>query len=1210
MADRSCDWRFAMTSLTITPNAQNKKLAIAGVAAIGEPIAVVVKDFASESTVDLHLRVIFQGRVIATFPMRADDEWDTSGDDLTCVLDLNTDVARMLCRAPENCCLFTLEDTGHADPDTRRLWAIGEHELRGWPLDGVAAHPYPLSKIPSLIQTWGAWISEWRDEVSNLDITAEQTRTGCRIVITRKDGEETAVTLTNGQDGQPGADGTSAIVTVGQVSTLPPGSPATVENVGTPTEAVFNFGIPKGEKGDDAELDNNVTQTSSNGVKSSGIWTWVKGLLNVLTPADIGAVAVVPGKQLSTNDYTNAEKTKLAGIEAGAEVNPTPVAPSTEIDEGAVADAKKVAEFVNSSINAMAAFYITKNAAGDSFATKAELTAAIASGTFYNGGALRTPTKNDYLYVLADESATPIIPGVAPTTRYSYDGAQWAFQIVVNNTALTSAQVAAIDSGITAALVTWLSTFKGSDTATTLASVLSSIAAKYTKPSGGIPSTDLDSEVVNFLHMAETALHDSTANFAPVPYVVYSVGDFVKYNGDLYVCKTATTGGTFVSSCWTAMPNVSALFGSGNTALAALLSGKLDKVGDANYGTKVFWDSDGMTLKVKGNLRVNPDGDFTGLYVPDMQDFDDKLVWNIGQIRGEVENYSWDWSAIDNTPTTVDGYGITDASKTSDFSPSTPASYVTNFVQKLVTILAPNFSEFTSYAVGNFCTRMAAASPKIYQCTTAHTGAWNAAHFAERDVSALFTIANTQLKQTIIDVAGEKVNIGVTAVTQDGVTVTGQTVFVHNGTSADDPVVASIAYNGQPVTLTVDKGIQYFVRISDTLAMHFNPTTASGYATADVSVTLTYADVSTVTDLNDIAPALAAINNLATARNLLVGKEFPDVWVDYDGSGSGDATPAQVDNKPAWNDPLILTDVQMVEDASGNTHLGAVLMRKYATRYDIVFDAPNTEEATESTAQEGLYYYGLAKGATAPAAGNVTYLDLTAGDAIPYADYEKVYRNTLLESFNVTTKIVADNNIFRYGHNRYETSAYRQYLNSDSPKDGWWTKQHIGQAKPSSASSYSGYMRGCSAKLLSLIRPVKRRCIPNYVTDGGSSSDQSVGLYTVCDNFFLPCCGEMFGSSNDNEVFFNEEYNYQYTYWRWRADDPDLAPSDNRADINGIRPVKRISSKTGNAVYARLRSANRGNSCSAWHLTTGGSLGNYYYSASTAIASVPACVIY
>ena len=98
------------------------------------------------------------------------------------------------------------------------------------------------------------------------------------------------------------------------------------------------------------------------------------------------------------------------------------------------------------------------------------------------------------------------------------------------------------------------------------------------------------------------------------------------------------------------------------TGLSAALDGKLDKVGDADYGTKVFWDSDGMTLKVKGNMRVNPDGDFAGLYVPQAQNVDDDEVWNIGQIRGEFEGYSWDWSAINNTPTTLAGYGIEDAS--------------------------------------------------------------------------------------------------------------------------------------------------------------------------------------------------------------------------------------------------------------------------------------------------------------------------------------------------------------------------------------------------------------------------------------------------------------------------------------------------------------------------------------------------------------------
>lgn len=49
-----------------------------------------------------------------------------------------------------------------------------------------------------------------------------------------------------GQDGQPGA---AATITVGTVTTLEPGQPATVTNAGTESAAVLNFGIPKGASG-------------------------------------------------------------------------------------------------------------------------------------------------------------------------------------------------------------------------------------------------------------------------------------------------------------------------------------------------------------------------------------------------------------------------------------------------------------------------------------------------------------------------------------------------------------------------------------------------------------------------------------------------------------------------------------------------------------------------------------------------------------------------------------------------------------------------------------------------------------------------------------------------------------------------------------------------------------------------------------------------
>ena len=109
--------------------------------------------------------------------------------------------------------------------------------------------------------------------------------------------------------------------------------------------------------------------------------------------------------------------------------------------------------FVNSSINNYAAFYLTKNANGDAFQTYGEM---LLTGKFYNAGGERIPTKNDYLVVLQDETKTTAL-GVNPTTRYVYQGVwptgQFEFQYIVNNTALTQAQVDAINSGITKSIV-------------------------------------------------------------------------------------------------------------------------------------------------------------------------------------------------------------------------------------------------------------------------------------------------------------------------------------------------------------------------------------------------------------------------------------------------------------------------------------------------------------------------------------------------------------------------------------------------------------------------------------------------------------------------------------------------------------------------------------------------------------------------------------
>lgn len=54
-----------------------------------------------------------------------------------------------------------------------------------------------------------------------------------------------------GPQGEQGEPGVAATISVGDTSTLPAGSVATVQNTGTSSAAVFAFGIPKGDKGED-----------------------------------------------------------------------------------------------------------------------------------------------------------------------------------------------------------------------------------------------------------------------------------------------------------------------------------------------------------------------------------------------------------------------------------------------------------------------------------------------------------------------------------------------------------------------------------------------------------------------------------------------------------------------------------------------------------------------------------------------------------------------------------------------------------------------------------------------------------------------------------------------------------------------------------------------------------------------------------------------
>lgn len=65
--------------------------------------------------------------------------------------------------------------------------------------------------------------------------------------------------IPKGDTGAAGADGDAATIQVGQVETLEPNQQAYVTNVGTSAAAIFNIGIPKGQKGDSGSGSGDMT---------------------------------------------------------------------------------------------------------------------------------------------------------------------------------------------------------------------------------------------------------------------------------------------------------------------------------------------------------------------------------------------------------------------------------------------------------------------------------------------------------------------------------------------------------------------------------------------------------------------------------------------------------------------------------------------------------------------------------------------------------------------------------------------------------------------------------------------------------------------------------------------------------------------------------------------------------------------------------------
>ena len=258
--------------------------------------------------------------------------------------------------------------------------------------------------------------------------------------------------------------------------------------------------------------------------------------------------------------------------------------------------------FVNSSVaTATAEYQGNYNSVSDlSLSTSASRSAiATALGTAISGA-----DNNDYCFVeIPTSDSTPT--QIERIERYKFNGTAWSYEYTLNNSGFTAAQWATINSGLIStggSTITTLGTittgvWNGTAIGDLYISSASAWNAKYDKPSGGIPKTDLASAVQTSLGLADTALqsHQTIYNL-----IIKKNGTQV---GSTYNPATAaqTIDITDVASA-NALSTVQGYFTNGVADNAARLSNTA-KVGDTNQ--PVYFTANGVPAAISYTIGRN-----------------------------------------------------------------------------------------------------------------------------------------------------------------------------------------------------------------------------------------------------------------------------------------------------------------------------------------------------------------------------------------------------------------------------------------------------------------------------------------------------------------------------------------------------------------------------------------------------------------------------
>jgi hypothetical protein len=204
------------------------------------------------------------------------------------------------------------------------------------------------------------------------------------------------------------------------------------------------------------ELNNSGFTSAQWAALNSGITSGLVGKLNALPTNDELTLALAGKQDVLTFDNTPTENSnnpvKSGGVYAADKALSDAIEAILLLIPSAATSLNKLVDtdLMNSSISTATAtfrgtFNLVSDLSLDLTATHAQIATALA-------GAIATADNNDYAFVQVPTAVgTPT--EIASTDRYKFNGTAWAYEYTLNTSGFTSAQWAAINSGITAALV-------------------------------------------------------------------------------------------------------------------------------------------------------------------------------------------------------------------------------------------------------------------------------------------------------------------------------------------------------------------------------------------------------------------------------------------------------------------------------------------------------------------------------------------------------------------------------------------------------------------------------------------------------------------------------------------------------------------------------------------------------------------------------------